>query len=238
VFDELPTSVQLRIDAVEGAPLEDCIVSNTAEIGRAMNRSVFIRISEHSIEDEAVTGKLPKPKPKSQATASTVDCNQSEQNDIAVAYPMAIDMVDKALEVMASDTTDRKDLLEKWFNDSSVSTVLHVRAGFLRLKQGITSSFNFECEHKGEWFYDHFCDSAYAHVRGYVGLRVHLCEHMFGRPAPEMAKTITHECSHKFDFTDDEEYCPKSGCSKSLDHWDAIDNADSYARFAYDAYHL
>ncbi|MDQ3773307.1 MAG: DUF4157 domain-containing protein [Pseudomonadota bacterium] len=236
VFDELPASVQLRIDTVEAAPLHDCIVSNTAEIGRAMNRSAFIRITALSIEGDTVTGKRPKPKPR--PTARTVDCHQSEQNEIAVAYPIAIDMVDKALEVMASDTTERKDLLEKWCNDSSVSTVWRVRAGFQRLRRGITTSFKFECEHKGEWFYDHFCDSAYAYVRGYVGFRVHLCEHMFGRPAPEMAKTIVHECSHMFDFTDDEEYCPSSGCPKSLDRWDAIDNADSYAWFAYDAYHL
>jgi Lysine-specific metallo-endopeptidase len=233
-----PRQCNCELMPQRGRPLEDCIVSNTAEIARAMNRTAFIRISEHSIEDEAVTGKLPKPKPKSQATASTVDCHQSEQNDIAVAYPMAIDMVNKALEVMTSDTTDRKALLEKWFNDSSVSTVLHVRAGFLRPKQGITSSFNFECEHKGEWFYDHYCDKTNGYVIKYFGIRVHLCEDMFGRAAPQMAKTIVHECSHKFDFTDDEENCPYTGCSKSLNRWDAIDNAYSYGWFAFDAYHL
>jgi hypothetical protein len=41
-----------------------------------------------------------------------------------------------------------------------------------------------------------------------------------------------------FDFADDELNCPSSGCPKSLDRWDAIDNAHSYGWFAYDAYHL
>jgi hypothetical protein len=75
-------------------------------------------------------------------------------------------------------------------------------------------------------------------VTGYVGFRIHLCEHMFGRPTPEQAKTIVQECSHMFDFADDELNCPSSGCPKSLDRWDAIDNAYSYGWFAYDAYHL
>ena len=55
-----------------------------------------------------------------------------------------------------------------------------------------------------------------------------------GRSPELLARTIVHESSHKFDGTDDEEYC-YTGCN-SIDRWDAYDNADSYARFAWEAY--
>lgn len=238
VFDELPAPVQVRVDSVEAAPLHDCMHPNTAEIGREMNRSAFIRVSTTTLsyKGDEVTGR--RPKPTQRPAARTVDCEPNEEQEIVAAFPIAFDMVDKALDVMGSDTAERKALLEKWFNDSSASTVWRVRHGFQRIKGGLNSGFKIECEHKDDWFYDQYCDEAIAYVVSYVGFRLHLCEHIFGRPAPKLAATIVHECSHMFDFTDDEEYCPAAGCPTSLSHWDAIDNADSYDWFAYEAYHL
>jgi hypothetical protein len=50
----------------------------------------------------------------------------------------------------------------------------------------------------------------------------------------DLAETIIHVRSHKFDNTDDEAYC-WAGCPASLDRWDAYDNADSFPKFAWDA---
>lgn len=242
VFSLPPESVQKRIDNVEDAFIGDCIVGNSSEIGRSLNRSAFIRITGISFPSKEITVQPPKPKPKPKAR--TVDCCPSEVKELTRAYPIAIDMAEKAHDVMRGGSTpERKALLEKYFNNSSVSTKLHVTAGFKSLYEGIKSSFKFECEHKGEWFYDYFCKETKdfvrtGYVRPYTGLRVHLCEAAFGRGDKLLAKVIVHECSHMFDFTADEEYCARSGCSKSLSRWDAYDNADSYAWFAFEAYKI
>lgn len=116
-------------------------------------------------------------------------------------------------------------LLRKYFVDAGPSTQLHALIGYRNLKSGIDGDFTFECESS--------CDNAYAYVYP-VWSDVHICPQGFGRTTNELARTIVHESSHKFDSTDDEEYC-YTGC-KSIDRWDAYDNADSYARFAWEAY--
>ena len=242
IFSILPESVQKRVDTAEDAFMGDCIVENRSEVGRSLNRSAFIRVSGLSFPSKEITVQPPKPKPK--PTAESVDCRKSEVDQLSRAYPIAIDMAEKALDLMrGSSTPERKALLEKYFNDSGVSTTMHVRAGFLNLVRGIKSSFKFECEHEGEWFYDRFCDPTVAYVRT-VAIRVHLCEGAFGKGDDRLARIIVHECSHMFDFTNwpgisDEPYCsPSKGCSKSLSRWDCIDNADSYAWFAFEAYKM
>ncbi len=242
VFSILPESVQKRIDNAEDAFIGDCIVGNNSEVGRSLNRSAFIRTTGITFPSKEITVQPPKPKPKPEA--QTVDCYKSERDQLSRAYPIAIEMAGKALDLMKGGSTpERKALLEKYFNDSGVSTTLHVRAGFISLLGGIKTSFKFECEHKGEWFYNHFCEetknsATTGYVRPYTGFRVHLCEAAFGRGDKFLAKVIVHECSHMFDFTDDEEYCSRTGCSKSLSRWDAYDNADSYAWFAFEAFNI
>jgi hypothetical protein len=51
----------------------------------------------------------------------------------------------------------------------------------------------------------------------------------------DLAITVVHESSHRFDWTVDKEYCPRAlGCTLSTET--AEDNADSYAQFATEAF--
>jgi Lysine-specific metallo-endopeptidase len=49
-----------------------------------------------------------------------------------------------------------------------------------------------------------------------------------------IARTIVHEFSHNYAGTDDKSYCKSGACPSGLSIADALDNADSYACFAYD----
>jgi Lysine-specific metallo-endopeptidase len=53
-----------------------------------------------------------------------------------------------------------------------------------------------------------------------------------------LSKTILHELSHRLDNTDDEKYCWPARYCEDLSTRDAIDNADSYARFAQEIFNI
>ena len=57
------------------------------------------------------------------------------------------------------------------------------------------------------------------------------------RPA-SLSTTILHELSHRLDNTDDEQYCGPARYCEDLSTRDAIDNADSYARFAQEIFNI
>jgi hypothetical protein len=218
-------STKGRIAVADAAPAGEYTDVNTDPGGRAMNRSVLVGFGQ-DIDFEPIDA-TPPPRPKP-PRRPTVDCEPGQSDELAEAYPIAVAMVDHAIHsIPGADSTDPmvKALLRKYFNDDGVSTHTHVRAGFLRVRRGLKTSFTFECEQNG-WM----CDgSTYAYVIPVVGWRVHMCKYAFGKGAVDLASTIVHESSHKFDFTGDKEGCA-GGCS--LDRWAAYDNADSYAEFA------
>lgn len=176
----------------------------------------------------------PSPAPPA-STLPTEDCNANDISEISRAHPIANDMVKKAIRVLNTAPTPAVTaLLQKFFNDSGVSTQLHVLEGLQSLRSGITGTFTIECEKKGSFLYDHYCKGVYAYV--YQAFSdVHLCEDAFGRSDVDLAETIVHEFSHKFDNTDDEAYC-WGGCPSTLDRWAAYDNADSFSKFAWEVY--
>jgi uncharacterized protein DUF4157/lysine-specific metallo-endopeptidase family protein len=239
----LPPAVGPHIAGVSGAALSDCMTDNGNPTARQWNRSVLIMPVRRELSDEGenVEGERPVPRPANQSTS---DCGAKEKKEIAQAKPIADDMVRTALlYIRERQNPDVKRLLRKYFNDDSDSTFEAVHDGLLETMKGLNAgSVTFECESKGDWFYDHFCGndgSTVAYVRSLFGLNVHLCESAFGDSDLELATTIVHEFSHFFDFTDDEEYCSRiTGCSSSLSTADAIDNAESYAAFAWELYLL
>ena len=170
-----------------------------------------------------------------QRMPATSDCTATDISEITAAYPVAQAMVSKAYRVIGATPTPAVDaLLMKYFNDDSVSTRLHTLIGYNNLISGMAGSFTLECEHVGNFMYDWFCGGSNAYVR-VIPINIHLCEAAFGRSVNNLAETIIHECSHKFDNTGDEAYC-SGGCPASLDRWDAYDNADSFSKFAWEAY--
>jgi hypothetical protein len=87
--------------------------------------------------------------------------------------------------------------------------------------------------------YDYFCGCDYAYVRPFVPwANIHLCGAAFGRSVNELAETIVHESKspvrrHRRRGV----LLPvSSGCSPSLSRTDAFDNADSFSKFALEAF--
>jgi hypothetical protein len=236
----LPTAAAAHIVGARGANLFDCLTDNTTRLDRAWNRAVLIAAErrEVTIGPTTVEGERPVPKPVPQPTA---DCSDDQEKEVAQAKPIAIEMARKALSALSDrDDAAVKQLLRKYFNDDSPRAYDAVRQGLIKTLQGLRVRVKLECENKGSFMYGHFCPSSStsvttAYVRKHVGLSVHLCEAAFGRSDLSLAATLVHEFSHLFDWTDDEEYC-SGGCSASLSPEDAFDNADSYARFAQEAF--
>jgi len=227
----LPGPVQVLIDRAVGASLSDCVAANDTAANRGFNRSVVFRRTSSTITmtDENIT-VTPQP-----LTIPTQDCTTGNNSEIAFALPIARDMVSHATDVLNHPSSSVDALLDKYFNDHSTSTYMHALAGFRNLAS-ISGSFTIECEQPGSFMYNHFCGGSYAYVRDLVpGAHVHLCGSAFGRSANSLAETIVHESSHKFDNTGDHEYC-WSGCPSTLSRWSAYDNADSFSKFARDAY--
>jgi hypothetical protein len=230
VRDLFGADTKSRIAVTDGAAVDEYTDVNTDPGGRAMNRSVLVGFRQ-DIDFEPIDA-TPPPRPKP-PRKPTVDCEEGQSDELAEAFPIAVQMVDNAIRSLpGADSTDPvvKALLRKYFNDDGVSTHTHVRAGFLRIQRGLKTDFTFECEQDG-WM----CDgTTYAYVWPVVGWRVHMCKYAFGKGAVDLASTIVHETSHKFDFTGDKAGCT-GGCS-GLDRWAAYDNADSYAEFAKDVF--
>ena len=238
----LPPGAAAHIGAVKPASLDDCITDNANRVARTWNRAALITPEQREIifeEDDVIKGKRPVPKPVDQPTS---DCSTSQKKEVAQSLPIAIDMARTALFALR----DHKDpvvkgILRKYFNDDSEQTFQKAHDGLLNTLQGLRSDITLECESKGSWFYEHFCSSSstvvtVAYVRSWlIALHVHLCEAAFGTGDLDLARTLVHEFNHLFHHTSDKQYCYGGKCS-SLDPKDAYDNADSYARFAHDAY--
>lgn len=218
---------QSRIATADAAPDGDYFRSTNATRGdRAKNRGALV-LYTRTLDYEP--RRMPKPpKPPRRATE---DCNDKQMDELAEAYPVAVAMVEHAIgSIPGADRTDPmvKAILRKYFNDDGVSTHMHVRAGFMRIRRGLATNVKFICE-------DKCAKSDFAFV--YPGSeKVHLCPRAFG-DRNDLASTIIHEASHAFDFTSgiSEEDCT-GGCPKSLDRWDGYDNADSYGEFAQEVF--
>jgi outer membrane protein OmpA-like peptidoglycan-associated protein len=240
VHAALPAAAQAHIDRADGASLTDCLTDNTTEADRAFNRSVVVRPLERRFDFPPVEieGHRPVPKPETQPT---VDCTDTQDRQIGQAHPIAEAMVRRAIYVLGDPATPAlRALLVRYFNNSSEDTQRHVLAGLQRTLSGLRHDVKFECEQRGSFLYDWACPRkgttvTTGYVYGYVGFRVHLCEEGFDQNDIGLATTLVHELSHMWDYTDDKEYC-QGGCGPSLTPEDALDNADSYARFASDVY--
>jgi Domain of unknown function (DUF4157)/Lysine-specific metallo-endopeptidase len=235
---DLASVTGTHIVAANGAPLDDCMTPNQNQTARSWNRSVLIRRVNRQIEfePEVIEGKRPVPKPKKQSTS---DCTDKQKAEIAAAQPIAVDMVRNALYRISQWNGDPglRALLRQHFHDDSRSTVSKVHDGLVNTLKGLQSDPTFECEEKGSLFYDYFCGGrTLAYARHWVvGLNVHLCELAFGRTDLKLAETLVHEVNHLWNHTKDPSYCFES-TYPGLSTDTALNNADSFACFARDAY--
>jgi hypothetical protein len=137
-------------------------------------------------------------------------------------------------------------LLQRYFGPDAVDHLSEIHAGFSKIL-GTWSDWDprFDCELQTEGK----CPVDDPHVIrfGYVMRKrrlfsppspygsVHVCQAAFAMPGnmQHLSWLVLHELSHRLDNTDDKRYCePHTGWCASLSTTAAIDNADSYARFA------
>lgn len=228
----LGPAAKARTGSIGPAPPGAYVTSNESVGSRAQNRGVIIRHhQEMGFAPDVVKST------KRRTTPPTEDCNARQREELKNALPLAKAMVDNALSRLYGPVDAKtKVMLRKYFSDDSWKTKRGFIAGLKRIKSGLATSVEYECENPGSFMYDYFCDGATAYVRAWVGMSIHLCAAAFGRSNAALAETIIHEASHMFDFTDDEKYCSVGAGCAGLDRWDAYDNADSFSTFAMDLY--
>jgi Domain of unknown function (DUF4157)/Lysine-specific metallo-endopeptidase len=225
------------------APLEEYPVANTSERSRALNRSAIIRPKPQAPPPP------PPPRPR-EATITleeppTTDCPPEDRRQLAIAFPAAKLMAQKARAALVS--TDKGPvitfLLHRYFGKDAMRYLPQIHAGFSKILDNWTSwDTRFDCQLQTEGA----CPDDEGFVRAYVRRKrrvfsppspfgpVYMCEAAFASgDLQRLAQTVLHELSHRLDNTDDEKYCrPTEGWCEALSTKDAIDNADSYARFA------
>ena len=236
----LPAAAASHIVRTGATPLNNCVTTNDNMVARQWNRGVMVKAvkREMELEGDVITARRPVPGPAEQPTA---DCNDQQKKEVAHAQPIAVDMVRHALnELRDHDSAKVKRYLRKYFNSDDEKAYARVHDGLLNILKGLKSSVKLECEKRGSILYDRLCPESSTTVTtayvysSMVALRVHLCEAAFGSPDLELAQTLVHEFSHLSDWTGDARYCYNDCSTLAPDV--AFDNADSYARFAYDLY--
>jgi len=238
----LPEPLRANITSAEGAVRGDCITENSNAPQRTLNRSVAILLVEstYDFEGDTIEDQLERQEP------DTSGCSVAQRDRLAIAFPLARRMCENAMAAISGMERGSSDeaLFRKFFGSRAFEKRWRIKQGYNRALKAIASNPTFKCVKQGT-------DPCGASIAGYIGAHaiifgdpVIVCEHGFTDPDNiELADTVLHEASHLGDWTNDLEYCSKAtGCS--LDTTDeifpgiglsdrgAINNADSYARFA------
>lgn len=121
------------------------------------------------------------------------------------------------------------NLLTKHFHTTFDKDIAKILGRFAQLNTAINQSIDFECETS--------CDP---NVLGYVysiWSDLHLCPYWFNSVAELQASTVIHELAHDVVGCDDNAYEWQTAKYSGMSVDDAINNADSYAHFAWEAYY-
>ena len=234
-----------RASSIGGAPFgEYALDSNSTPEQRALNRSVIIRLPP------AAPPNSPAPAPRDphvmvpRQEPATDGCGQTERDMLAVAWPAAKLMVEKALEyAYVGKGAVNSYLLERYFGPDWITNVMGIRAGYQRILDGwFDWDPKFECHAQTDADCPHTdphkVKLAYVTKRGAWPFTptpygsVHICAKAFThRGMQELAATVVHELSHRLDNTGDPAYCSDPP-QCNLPTKKALDNADSYAQYA------
>ena len=119
------------------------------------------------------------------------------------------------------------NLLTRHFHTTFDRDIAKIAGRYRQLGTAIKQSIDFQCETS--------CD---ANVLAYVysvWSDLHLCPYWFNSGAELQASTVIHELAHDVVGCDDNAYEWETAKYSAMSVSDAIDNADSYAHFAWDA---
>jgi hypothetical protein len=159
------------------------------------------------------------------------------------ADDLARKMVDKALTALSASPVGPSvaALFPKYFMTSTPDISAAKQVLTAVQTEFAANDYTYECEDDCK-----STDNGYT-WSGIIGAltssHIHLCMNNFRSRSNEcLARTIVHEFTHRYANTDDNGYC-KSGCGYSscpsdLTPAKALDNADSYACFAYELWGL
>lgn len=170
------------------------------------------------------------------------DCAEDDlRGHIWPADHLAKQMVTKALGILGAASIDPAvtPLFTKYFMTSSPD-ISAIQSVFNSVDSEFSDNdYTYECEEDCK-----SNDNGYTTIGFWGALtsaHIHICMNNFRSRSNEcLARTIVHEFTHRYAGTDDNGYC-KSGCGysscpSSLTAAKALQNADSYACFAYELY--
>jgi hypothetical protein len=158
------------------------------------------------------------------------DCSENDlRTKVWPADWLARQMTFKAINVLSTTSSDPRvqAILAKYFmtRTPNISTIISI---YRTIQSKFSANdYTYECE-------DECDDGGLGYVYA-IWSDVHLCMNILRSWSSQLiARTIVHEFSHNYAGTDDKSYCKSGACPPGLSIAGALDNADSYACFAYD----
>lgn len=198
------------------APAAEPAASPTAAKGHDSDRAYVGSPSSHVADRTTTDGTT---------SVRMEDENDTQAAMISAAVTRAREILDHALAQIASPTAPKvAAALQANFHSTEAKVSTEVASKLQRIRNAFNGTIPVEVESEGT-------ARAYVYV---IWSDIHLCPPWFADPSADgRARTIIHECSHKYTGTDDKAYHwdPKYA---SLSVKDALDNADSYAWFCID----
>jgi hypothetical protein len=178
--------------------------------------------------------------PRVLARYAHADCTEADlKNHIWPADYIARQMVKKARKALSKSPIEAPvaALFPKYFMTSTPDIPKILRIFDKVEVEFADNDYTYECEEDcaGSQLGETYAGTIGALTQAHI----HICmNHLRGKPNECVARTIVHEFTHRYADTDDNGYC-KSGCGYStcpttLTPDKALENADSFACFAFE----
>ncbi|MEZ4362418.1 MAG: M35 family metallo-endopeptidase [Kofleriaceae bacterium] len=203
--------------APEGAAPEATPASPTAATGKDADRA-FVGSPSSRQADRTTTDGTTSVRMEDETNAQALV--------ISAAVTRARQILDNALSQLGSPTAAKvSTALTNNFHSTDAKTVTEVRSQLQKIRNAFNGTIPIEVESEGT-------ARAYVYV---IWSDIHLCPPWFADTDPDgRARTIIHECSHKYCGTDDKAYHWNTSAYGALSTKDALNNADSFAWFCID----
>jgi hypothetical protein len=147
---------------------------------------------------------------------------------IAAAVTRAREILDNALSQVGSPTAPKVSAaLQANFQSTEAKTATEVSSKLQKIRDAFNGTIPVEVEAEADG-----TTRAYVYM---IWSDIHLLPPWFADPSADgRARTIIHECSHKYTGTDDKAYHWDTAKYGGLSTKDALNNADSFAWFCID----
>lgn len=182
--------------------------------------------------ERAYTGDSGHKQADREVSDGTTNVSMEDESDaqalvISAAVTRARAMLDNAIGKLGTPSAAQvSTALQNNFHSTEEKTSSEVLSKLQRIRSAFDGTIPIEVETED--------DGTRAYVYA-IWSDIHLCQPWFADSDPDgRARTIIHECSHKYTGTDDKAYHWDSAKYGGLSTKDALNNADSYAWFCID----